>query len=89
MLFIASYGPIRRSIGDTPLWPRTPASYIVRGLSMEVTMTDSLYDQWLKELKILLDKIEHHPSADLDVERDRVAVLTTLIAKHARSTDVG
>jgi hypothetical protein len=55
---------------------------------MEVTMTDSLYDQWLKELKILLDKIEHRPSADLDAERDRVAVLTTLIAKHARSADV-
>lgn len=55
---------------------------------MEVMMSDSLYDQWLKELKVLLDKIEHHPSADLSVERDRVAVLTTLIAKHARSAEL-
>lgn len=52
-------------------------------------MSDSLYEQWQKELKILLEKIEQHPSADLDVERDRVAVLNTLIAKRSASEDAG
>jgi hypothetical protein len=50
-------------------------------------MSDSLYDEWQKELKILLQKIEQHPSADLGAERDRVALLNTLIAKRGPSED--
>jgi hypothetical protein len=50
-------------------------------------MPDSVYEQWQKELKVLLDIIEQHPSADLSVERDRVAVLNTLIAKRSQTAD--
>lgn len=50
-------------------------------------MSDSLYEQWQKELKVLLEKIAQHPSADLAIERDRVAVLNTLIAKRAQAAD--
>ncbi|CAN5378594.1 hypothetical protein BH09PSE3_BH09PSE3_26280 [soil metagenome] len=50
-------------------------------------MPDSVYEHWQKELKILLEKIEQHPSADLSVERDRVVVLNTLIAKRTETTD--
>jgi hypothetical protein len=69
------------------LSPSVKPSYMLDNQSMEVTMSDSLYDQWQKELKILLEKIEQHPSADLDAERDRVAILNTLIAKRSKSED--
>jgi hypothetical protein len=60
---------------------------------MEVTMPDSVnepgsvFEQWQKELQVLLAKIEQHPSADLTVERDRVAVLNALIAKRSKASE--
>jgi ABC-type uncharacterized transport system YnjBCD ATPase subunit len=49
-------------------------------------MTDSTAEEWRKELKVLLDHIEHHPSADLTEQRARVAVLRQLLADHEKSS---
>lgn len=46
-------------------------------------MTDHVAD-WNKELRVLLDQMQTRPSADWAAERERVRVLTTLIA--ARET---
>jgi hypothetical protein len=46
-------------------------------------MTDSLVSEWQKELRILLDHIDTHPSADLAEQRARVVVLNKLLAEHA------
>lgn len=43
-------------------------------------MSEAYSDQWDKELKILLDKVAEHPSADLAEERERIVVLQKLIA---------
>ncbi|WP_293884332.1 hypothetical protein [Sphingomonas sp.] len=51
-----------------------------------VSQPNPVYDQWQQELRSLLIKIGQHPSADLDSERDRVAVLNALIAKRAGGT---
>jgi hypothetical protein len=51
----------------------------------EATMTDSSADEWRKELKVLLDHIEHHPSADLTEQRERVTVLRRLLADHDKA----
>jgi hypothetical protein len=45
-------------------------------------MTDSFVDEWRKELRILLDYIETHPSHDLAEQRQRVVVLNKLLAEH-------
>lgn len=45
-------------------------------------MTESFVDDWRKELRILLDYIEAHPSQDLTEKRQRVVVLNKLIADH-------
>ncbi len=45
-------------------------------------MTDTIPQEWEKELRVLLEKIESHPSADLSEERQRVVVLQKLIADH-------
>lgn len=44
-------------------------------------MTDSVAAQWQKELRILLDYIDTHPSADLTEQRARVVVLNKLLAE--------
>jgi len=43
-------------------------------------MSEAYSAQWDKELKILLDKVAAHPSADLAAERERIVVLQKLIA---------
>ena len=45
-------------------------------------MTDSFANEWRKELRILLDHIETHPSHDLTEQRARVVVLSKLLAEH-------
>ncbi|MBW6527088.1 hypothetical protein KZ813_09585 [Sphingomonas sp. RHCKR7] len=42
-------------------------------------MTTSVRETWHKEMRVLLDRVAHHPSADLARERDRIAVLQRLI----------
>ena len=46
-------------------------------------MSDSLHQEWKKELAVLLKKIEQNPSADLTAERERVRLLNGLIARQA------
>lgn len=47
-------------------------------------MTDSFVGEWRKELRVLLDHIEAHPSHDLAEARRRVVVLNKLIADAER-----
>lgn len=47
-------------------------------------MTDAVLHDWEAELKILLDTIRNHPSRDLTHERERVVVLTKLIAEYVK-----
>lgn len=44
-------------------------------------MTDSFVSEWRKELRILLDHIETHPTHDLTEQRQRVVVLNKLLAE--------
>lgn len=44
-------------------------------------MTDTFVPEWRKELRILLDHIERHPSHDLSEQRARVVVLNKLLAE--------
>ena len=46
-------------------------------------MTDSFVSEWRKELRILLDHIETHPTHDLTDKRARVVVLNKLLEEHA------
>jgi hypothetical protein len=46
-------------------------------------MTDSFVSEWRKELRILLDHIETHPSHDLADKRARVMVLNKLLEERA------
>jgi len=46
-------------------------------------MTESTVTEWEKELKVLLEQIRTHPSADLTRERERAALLTRLIGERA------
>lgn len=41
--------------------------------------------EWEKELRILLDKVNSHPSADWSEERERIAVLKNLMATKQKS----
>jgi hypothetical protein len=41
--------------------------------------------EWEKELRILLDKVQNHPSADLTAERERIVLLNTLIAANEKT----
>lgn len=43
-------------------------------------MTASFAGAWRKELSVLLDYIETHPSHDLTAQRDRVVVLRQLLS---------
>lgn len=45
-------------------------------------MNESHIGEWTKELRILLDQIQSHPSQDLTEKRERVIVLNKLIAAH-------
>ncbi len=47
-------------------------------------MTDSLVSEWRKELRVLIDYIDAHPSHDLDAKRQRVVLLNKLLADAAR-----
>jgi hypothetical protein len=46
-------------------------------------MIDSSASEWRKELRILLDYIDTHPSHDLTERRARVVVLNKLLGEHA------
>lgn len=48
-------------------------------------MSDPDLEQWQKELKVLLERIRSHPSADLATERERVVVLEQMIAGRVRN----
>lgn len=48
-------------------------------------MTQSFEEDWRKELDLLLQRIETHPSSDLSAERARVTVLQQLLADLART----
>ncbi|MDO7842799.1 hypothetical protein [Sphingomonas immobilis] len=43
--------------------------------------------EWTKELRVLLDKVQNHPSADLTAERERIVLLQNLIASHEQKAD--
>jgi hypothetical protein len=45
-------------------------------------MTDTVASEWRKELRILLDHIETHPTHDLADKRARVVVLNKLLEDH-------
>jgi hypothetical protein len=55
------------------------------GQERSPTMTQSFEQDWRKELDLLLERIETHPSHDLTAERERVAVLRQLLADLART----
>lgn len=42
-------------------------------------------EQWEKELRTLLDQVQAHPSRDLTQERQRIAVLKSLIATRGKA----
>jgi hypothetical protein len=50
-------------------------------------MEDSIMAEWKKELRVLLDQLQSHPSADSTRERDRIAVLNRLIAGRTQTVD--
>jgi hypothetical protein len=52
---------------------------------MEEAMGQSLESEWEKELRVLLQLIETHPSADMSKERERIVVLKNLMATHQKS----
>ena len=41
-------------------------------------------EPWEKELRVLLDQIQAHPSRDATAERQRIAVLKNLIATKSK-----
>jgi len=41
--------------------------------------------EWEKELRILLDRVQTKPSADLTAERERIVVLNKLIASRGET----
>lgn len=43
-------------------------------------MTEGLENEWEKELRVLLQLVEAHPSADMSRERERIVVLQKLLA---------
>ena len=43
-------------------------------------MSEISTEQWEKELRVLLDQLQAHPSRDATAERQRIAVLKNLIA---------
>jgi hypothetical protein len=52
---------------------------------MEETMAQGLENEWEKELRVLLELVKSHPSADMSRERERIAVLKNLMATHQAS----
>ena len=44
-------------------------------------MTDTIAAEREKELRVLLEQIRTHPSADMTKERERVTLLTKLLAE--------
>jgi hypothetical protein len=58
---------------------RHRAMLILVGPTKEAKMTESFAGAWRKELSVLLDHIETHPSHDLTAPRARVVVLRQLL----------
>lgn len=56
---------------------------ISEGPTKEAKMTASFSGAWRKELSVLLDHIETHPSHDLTAQRERVMVLRQLLSTAA------
>ena len=48
-------------------------------------MAQGMENEWEKELRILLDLVKSHPSADMSRERERIVVLKNLMATHQAS----
>lgn len=42
-------------------------------------MSSELREEWEKELRVLLDRVQHQPSADHTQARERIAVLQQLM----------
>ena len=47
-------------------------------------MASEVQEQWKKELKILLDRVQARPSEDHSATRERINVLNQLIAGDAK-----
>ena len=45
-------------------------------------MGQGLENEWEKELRVLLELVKSHPSAEMSRERERIAVLKNLMATH-------
>jgi hypothetical protein len=52
---------------------------------MEEAMGQGLESEWEKELRVLLELVRSHPSAEMSRERERIAVLKSLMATHRKS----
>jgi hypothetical protein len=52
---------------------------------MEEAMGQGLENEWEKELRMLLELVQSHPSAEMTRERERIAVLNNLIATHHKT----
>lgn len=48
-------------------------------------MSSDVSTQWEKELRLLLAKVDQHPSADLTQVRERIVVLQQLIRTSSRA----
>jgi hypothetical protein len=49
---------------------------------MEEAMGQGIENEWEKELRVLLELVKSHPSADMSRERERIVVLRNLMATH-------
>jgi hypothetical protein len=54
---------------------------------MEDAMTQGLENEWEKELRVLLELVQAHPSAEMTRERERIVVLNNLIAAKQKPDD--
>jgi ethanolamine utilization microcompartment shell protein EutS len=50
-------------------------------------MTDSIVQEWKKELRVLLDHVAAHPSSDLTQKRERIVILQKLVSERSRYVD--
>lgn len=50
-------------------------------------MSNNNVAEWRKELRILLDKVQAQPSADLTQERERIVLLNKLIEPYHEKAD--
>lgn len=83
-----SYDPVFYARAIAAIMISLARSMVPRGalavVRMEAEMSDSILEEWQKELKVLLGLMEAQPSKDWASERDRVAVLNKLIAEHGK-----